>query len=63
MADILRPIAVSKPPTNEKILLLSFIDDENPSSFLLITYDQNSKNTISRILTLKKDLDSETKIM
>lgn len=38
---------------HEEIQLVTFIDDENPTYILLITYDFMIKSSVVRILTIK----------
>lgn len=39
----------------EEIKMITFLDDENPSYILLITYDHQEQLTISRILNIKQE--------
>ncbi len=39
----------------EEIKTITFLDDENPSYILLITYDHQDQLTISRILNIKQE--------
>jgi hypothetical protein len=38
---------------DEEIKLITFLDDENPSNVLMITYDYAEQSTISRVLNIK----------
>ena len=39
----------------EEIQLIHFLDDENPSNVLLVTYDFSQQKTISRVLNIKTE--------
>ena len=46
----------------EQIVLIKFLDDDNPSSVLLVTYDFNRECTISRILSIRQEFGKKFEV-